>query len=66
MVTFWAPLLHIYQPPTQDLKILKEIDKECYKPLFNLLAEYENTKFGIIIKIPENKRDEYDTVMVVK
>ncbi|MFX0104918.1 MAG: hypothetical protein ACFE75_05465 [Candidatus Hodarchaeota archaeon] len=56
MITFWAPLLHIYQPPTQELKILKEIDKECYKPLFNLLAEYENTKFclninGVLIEI---------------
>ena len=30
------------------------------------VVEYENTKFGMIIKIPENKRDEYDTVMVVR
>ncbi len=29
-------------------------------------VEYEDTKFGMIIKIPENKRDEYDTVMVIK
>ncbi len=30
------------------------------------VVEYENTKFGMIIKVPVDKRDEYDTVMVVR
>lgn len=56
MVTYWAPLLHIYQPPTQELKILKKVDKECYKPVFKLLEEYENVKFclninGVLIEL---------------
>ncbi len=56
MTTYWAPLLHIYQPPTQDLNILKNIDKECYKPLFSLLEDYENVKFclnisGVLIEL---------------
>jgi len=56
MTTFWAPLLHIYQPPTQDLKVLKLIDQECYKPLFSLLEEYDDVKFclnisGILIEL---------------
>ena len=56
MTTFWAPLLHIYQPPTQDLKVLKSIDQECYKPLFSLLEEYDDIKFclnisGILIEL---------------
>ncbi|MFX1375490.1 MAG: hypothetical protein ACFFA0_06740 [Promethearchaeota archaeon] len=56
MTSFWAPLLHIYQPPTQDLKVLKSIDKECYKPLFTLLDEYEEVKFclnisGVLIEL---------------
>lgn len=56
LVTYWAPLLHAYQPPTQDLKILKEIDKECYKPLFSLMEDYENPKFclninGVLIEL---------------
>ncbi|MFX1573017.1 MAG: hypothetical protein ACFFB0_09730 [Promethearchaeota archaeon] len=56
MVTYWAPLLHAYQPPTQDPKILKEIDKECYKPLFSLMEDYENPKFclninGVLIEL---------------
>jgi len=56
MTTYWAPLLHAYQPPTQDLKILRRIDKESYKPLFSLLEEYENAKFclninGVLIEL---------------
>jgi len=56
LTTYWAPLLHIYQPPTQDLNILKNIDKECYKPLFSLLEDYENVKFclnisGVLIEL---------------
>jgi hypothetical protein len=55
MTTFWAPLLHIYQPPTQDIKILKQIDKECYKPLFSVIEKYDHAKFclninGILIE----------------
>jgi len=49
MTTYWAPLLHIYQPPTQDLKILRIINKECYKPLFSLLDEYNSVKFSLNI-----------------
>jgi len=49
LVSYWAPLLHAYQPPTQELKILEKIDKECYKPLFSLIGEYENAKFCVSI-----------------
>ncbi len=31
-------LLHMYQPPTQDIDLVAEIDAECYKPLTKLLA----------------------------
>jgi alpha-amylase/alpha-mannosidase (GH57 family) len=56
LTTYWAPLLHIYQPPTQDLEILRSIDKECYKPLFSLFEEYDNIKFclninGVLIEL---------------
>ena len=56
MTTYWAPLLHAYQPPTQELEILKRINKECYKPLFSLLEEYDNVKFclninGVLIEL---------------
>jgi len=49
MTTYWAPLLHIYQPPTQDINVLKRIDKECYRPLFSLLEEYDDVKFSLNI-----------------
>jgi alpha-amylase/alpha-mannosidase (GH57 family) len=49
LITYWAPLLHIYQPPTQDPKVLRTIDKECYKPLFSLLEEFDNAKFSLNI-----------------
>ncbi len=41
--------LHMYQPPTQDLNILKKIDKECYKPLFNVLDYHDNAKLCLNI-----------------
>jgi predicted glycosyl hydrolase (DUF1957 family) len=39
----------VYQPANQDLTILQKIDKECYKPLFSLLSEYENARFSLNI-----------------
>ncbi|MCK5786515.1 MAG: hypothetical protein KAH54_08145 [Candidatus Sabulitectum sp.] len=32
-------LLHFYQPPSQDPEIVKRIDRECYRPLFQLLLD---------------------------
>ncbi len=49
MTTYWAPLLHIYQPPTQDIKILRVINKECYKTLFSILEQHDNAKFTLNI-----------------
>ncbi len=56
MTTYWAPLVHIYQPPTQEINILRIIDKECYKPLFSMIDQHENAKFclninGILIDL---------------
>ena len=56
MTTFWAPLLHIYQPPTQEIEVLRRIDLECYKPLFKVLDKLDNAKFclninGILIEL---------------
>ncbi len=49
MATYWAPLLHIYQPPTQDIEVLRRINKECYKPLFSMMEENDNAKFSLNI-----------------
>ncbi|MFX1455549.1 MAG: hypothetical protein ACFFDB_09275 [Promethearchaeota archaeon] len=47
--TFICFCLHMYQPPTQDNGILKKIDKECYKPLFNVLDYHDNAKICLNI-----------------
>ncbi|MFX1589866.1 MAG: hypothetical protein ACFFC1_17120, partial [Promethearchaeota archaeon] len=70
MTTFWAPLLHIYQPPTQDIEILKQINKDCYKPLLSVLEEHDNAKFclninGILIEMLY-ELDLTDTIELLK
>ncbi|MFX1377512.1 MAG: hypothetical protein ACFFA4_00310 [Promethearchaeota archaeon] len=70
MTTYWAPLLHVYQPPTQEIKILKNIDKECYKALFSLLEEQETAKFslninGVLIELL-NEYGLNDTIELLK
>jgi len=50
MTIFWAPLLHVYQPPWQDLEILKEIYKECYVPLLSMLERHENVKITLNVQ----------------
>jgi len=46
---YWAPLLHMYQPTFQDRSVLRQIDKECYKPLLRMLEEHDNVKISINI-----------------
>ncbi|MFW9826634.1 MAG: hypothetical protein ACFFEY_03330 [Candidatus Thorarchaeota archaeon] len=70
MTTYWAPLFHIYQPPTQDLKVLEKIDKECYKPFFSVLDKYENVKFclninGVLIELL-HEYGLFDTIDLLK
>ena len=49
MTIYWAPLIHLYQPPTQDFEILKTINRECYKPLFSMIEDHDNAKFSLNI-----------------
>lgn len=56
MVTYACLLLHLYQPPTQEIDVLRTIDKDCYKPLFSIIDKHENAKFclninGILIDL---------------
>ncbi len=46
---YWAPLLHMYQPTFQDSRVLRQIDKECYKPLLRMFEEHDNVKFSLNI-----------------
>ena len=47
MTIYWAPLLHIYQPPTQDDDVLKSINKECYMPLLSILNDCDIAKITL-------------------
>ena len=46
---YWAPLLHMYQPTFQDRSVLRQIDKECYKPLLSMFEEHDNIKISLNI-----------------
>ncbi|TFF85782.1 MAG: hypothetical protein EU517_01240, partial [Promethearchaeota archaeon] len=37
----------MYQPSFQDPKILKIINNECYRPLFKVLLDHENSAFSL-------------------
>ena len=37
-MVYWAPILHLYQPPTQFPAVLKRICDESYRPLIALLG----------------------------
>jgi len=39
----------MYQPPFQNSKILRQIDKECYKPLLRMFEEHDNVKISLNI-----------------
>ncbi len=44
MTLYVAFVLHIYQPPTQTPTILKQITREAYQPLFDMIANNPDTK----------------------
>jgi alpha-amylase/alpha-mannosidase (GH57 family) len=60
----------MYQPSFQDSKVLKQIDKECYKPLFRMLDEHDNVQISlnintILIEMLE-EFDLSDTIELLK
>jgi len=46
---FWAPFLHIHQPPTQYLRILKKVASESYVPLIETFERNPRAKATINI-----------------
>lgn len=49
-MTFWAQLLHFYQPPTQSHEVLKKVANESYRPLIDVLREHENARIAVNIQ----------------
>ena len=50
MTTYLSIFLHLYQPPWQDIDVLKKINSECYEPLFNMMERHDNIKITINIQ----------------
>lgn len=60
---YWVNFLHIYQPPTQDSKVLKTIAEESYSLIIDLLKKYPQVKLtmnitgSLIEELQENNLD---------
>lgn len=52
----WVPFLHIYQPPTQYLRILKKIAVESYAPLVETFER--NPKAKVTLNIPASLTEQ--------
>ncbi len=48
-MTYWAQLLHFYQPPTQTHEVLRRVADESYRPLLAVLKEHPGAKLAINI-----------------
>ena len=46
---YWSPVLHFYQPPTQDTAITKQILDSCYLPILRILTK--KSGFGLTINL---------------
>lgn len=44
---YWAPVLHLYQPPTQLPEVLRRICDECYRPLLRILAGLADSRLTL-------------------
>lgn len=41
---YWAPFLHLYQPPTQSFPVLEKVSSESYRPLLKVLKRNPKAK----------------------
>jgi hypothetical protein len=48
-VTYWAQLLHFYQPPIQSHYYISRAAEESYRPLLSVLREHANARVAINI-----------------
>lgn len=46
---YWAPLLHMYQPPTQIHMILDKVCRESYRPLIEVFKSHPQAKVTLNI-----------------
>ena len=55
----WAPVLHIYQPPTQFPKIMRKVAEESYEPLISFLER--NPKAKVTLNINASLLEQLDS-----
>jgi len=46
-MTYWAQLLHFYQPPTQTHEVLKKVTDESYRPLLKAIGQHTNARMAV-------------------
>lgn len=46
-MTYWAQLLHFYQPPTQSHDVLRRVAEESYRPLLQVLREHPESRVAV-------------------
>lgn len=49
-MTYWAQLLHFYQPPTQTHDILVKVADESYRPLIEVIRKHPTARFAVNIQ----------------
>ncbi|MFN0095142.1 MAG: hypothetical protein ACKVVT_10265 [Dehalococcoidia bacterium] len=49
-MTYWAQILHFYQPPTQTHAVLRKVATESYLPLVGVLEEHPHARLAINIQ----------------
>jgi len=49
-VTYWAQLLHFYQPPTQTHEILHKVAEESYRPVVEVIRQHPNARLAVNIQ----------------
>ena len=66
---YWIDFLHVYQPPTQSLEIVKKISEESYDFIINFLKKYPQFKItlnisGSLIELLEkiNRKDIINSI----
>lgn len=55
----WAPVLHIYQPPTQFPRIIRKIAEESYEPLISFFER--NPKAKVTLNINASLLEQLDS-----
>lgn len=65
----WAPVLHFYQPPTQDLQITNTVYQTSYLPFLNVLLDNPHIKVtlningSLVLQFEELKLDSFFSKM---